>query len=66
MFSCVLSFTVSEGHPSSLGSCVEYTTRYMYEASCDLIMHVWQSRVEIEGYSVAYFERNIVFEAPYR
>ena len=27
---------------------------------------MWQSRVEIEGYSVAYFDRIAVFEAPYR
>ena len=26
---------------------------------------MWQSRVEIEGYSVAYFVRIAVFEAPY-
>ena len=29
-------------------------------------IHMWQSRVEIEGYSVAYFDRIAVFEAPYR
>ena len=28
-------------------------------------MHVWQSCVEIEGYSVAYFDRIAVFEALY-
>ena len=27
---------------------------------------MWQSRVEIEGYSVAYFDRIAVLEAPYR
>ena len=27
---------------------------------------MWQSRVEIEDYSVAYFDRIAVFEAPYR
>ena len=27
--------------------------------------YVWQSRVEIEGYSVAYFDRIAAFEAPY-
>ena len=27
---------------------------------------MWQSRVEIEGYSVAYFDRIATFEAPYR
>ena len=29
-------------------------------------MYLWQSRVEIEGYSVAYFDRIAAFEAPYR
>ena len=28
--------------------------------------YMWQSRVEIEGYSVEYFERIAVFEVPYR
>ena len=27
---------------------------------------MWQSHVEIKGYSVAYFERIAVLEAPYR
>ena len=27
---------------------------------------MWQSHVEIEGYSVAYFDRIAAFEAPYR
>ena len=26
---------------------------------------MWQSHVEIEGYSIAYFDRIAVFEAPY-
>ena len=29
-------------------------------------MYMWQSRVEIEGYSVAYFDRIAAFEAPLR
>ena len=29
-------------------------------------VHVWQSRVEIEGYFVAYFGCITAFEAPYR
>ena len=34
--------------------------------SCVLVsLHIWQSRVEIEGYSVAYFDRIVAFEAPY-
>ena len=28
--------------------------------------YMWQSRVEIEGYSVAYFDRIAAFKAPYR
>ena len=28
--------------------------------------YMWQSHVEIEGYSVAYFDRIVAFEAPYR
>ena len=28
--------------------------------------YVWQSRVEIEGYSVAYFDRIDAFGVPYR
>ena len=27
---------------------------------------MWQSRVEIEGYSVAYFDHIAAFEVPYR
>ena len=27
---------------------------------------MWQSRVEIEGYSVAYFDSIVAFEVPYR
>ena len=28
--------------------------------------NMWQSRVEIEGYSITYFDRIAAFEAPYR
>ena len=30
------------------------------------VLYMWQSRVEIEGYSVVYFNDIAVFEAPYR
>ena len=30
------------------------------------LIHMWQFRVEIEGYSVTYFDRITAFEAPYR
>ena len=29
------------------------------------LQYIWQSRVEIEGYSVAYFNCITAFEAPY-
>ena len=28
------------------------------------LVHMWQSCVEIEGYSIAYFDRIVAFEAP--
>ena len=28
-------------------------------------LEMWQSRVEIEGYSIAYFDRIAMFKAPY-
>ena len=31
----------------------------------DLVCHMWQSHVEIGGYSVAYFDRIAAFEAPH-
>ena len=34
------------------------------ECECSLI-YVWQSRVEIKGYSVTYFNRIAAFKAPY-
>ena len=33
--------------------------------SC-IIKYMWQSCVEIEGYSIAYFDHIAAFEAPYR
>ena len=36
----------------------------MHQVSNELDM--WQSCVEIEGYSVMYFDRIAAFEAPYR
>ena len=34
----------------------------MLEGSVVLYMHVWQSHVEIESYSIAYFNHIAVFE----
>ena len=36
---------------------------FIYEGQ---LMNMWQSHVEIEGYSVTYFDRIVAFEAPYR
>ena len=35
-------------------------------ANLDLYMQRWQSRVEVKGYSVAYFDRITAFEGLYR
>ena len=35
----------------------------MYNYSLCMYMYVWQSRVEIEHYSVVYFDRITAFEA---
>ena len=59
--------------------CMCYGTRvkqlckvFTPEQPADYIKHhrglrnyMWQSRVEIEYYSIAYFDRVIVFKAPY-
>ena len=43
-----------------------FTQNYVHLEVCLFRFYMWQSRVEIEGYSVAYFDRIAVFEAPYR
>ena len=46
--------------------------QYLENYSTEIGMHdclknnMWQSHVEIEGYSVAYFDCIAAFEAPYR
>ena len=44
------------------------TNFWLYEFLVVLLRvdHMWQSRVEIEGYSVAYLDHIAAFEAPYR
>ena len=40
----------------------------VYKNKCNLfigVIDIWQSHVEIEDYSVAYFDRIAAFEAPY-
>ena len=45
---------------------VRLTKHCLHMDSPGYIKHMWQSCVEIEGYSVAYFDRIADFEAPYR
>ena len=47
---------------SGQGACEEERD----EGGGPIKSNVWQSRVEIEGYSVAYFDRIAAFKAPYR
>ena len=35
------------------------------DASYLFLTHMWQSRVEIKGYSIEYFDSIAMFEAPY-
>ena len=54
------------GHASP-GNCSVITSEsYNMMLVSDKQTNMWQSRVEIEGYSVAYFDRIAVFGAPYR
>ena len=47
-------------------NCYEEAWLHQYTVNWfKLQLHVWQSRVEIEGYSVAYFDRIAVFEVLY-
>ena len=41
-------------------------TDHKSQATMHCLLHMWQYRVEIEGYSIAYFDCIAVFEAPYR
>ena len=45
---------------------VHRTAIYNIWKSVENITDMWQSRVEMEGYSIAYFDRIVAFEAPYR
>ena len=50
---------------NTLQNCRQYNNFWPFH-KLERIQCVWQSRVEIEGYSVAYFDRIAAFEAPYR
>ena len=45
-------------------------TRFSFHSCCNATFgfytHVWQARVEIEAYSVTYFDCNAAFEVWYR
>ena len=60
---------------SKFSDCTEHTCIHKHSSILRLDLwfgidsvdiYMWQSRVEIEGYSVAYFDRIVAFEAPYR
>ena len=46
-------------------ACVDSTGMLYHNSAkfCARVLHMWQSRVEIEHYSVAYFARIASFEA---
>ena len=48
--------------------CHIYTGHHiLHPITCILHpIYMWQSHVEVEGYSVAYFDHIAAFEAPYR
>ena len=43
-----------------------YAHTLMYSVFVIPRKHVWRSRVEIEGYSIGYFDRIVAFKVPYR
>ena len=45
------------------GSAIIDWKQYIYASKCSTCICAWQSRVEIEHYSVMYFHRITVFEA---
>ena len=51
---------------SDIDSLTSWTEQNFLQFNADKYKYMWQSHVEIEGYSVAYFDRIAVFEAPYR
>ena len=46
-------------------TCYSGASQVDFEYLVQCSHHMWQSRVEIERYSVVYFDRIAVFEAPY-
>ena len=62
VFCCLQSYT-----PFSFTSYAPSVSPDRFSLLADMSnnYHMWQSHVEIEGYSVAYFERIAVLEAPY-
>ena len=63
MHSCMTFQTVSmETYTCTLLSLFVYVSKHKFMSD---VCHMWQSRVEIEGYSVAYFDCIAAFEAPY-
>ena len=57
-------FKFTELHASTLATILMHS----WPTDCSYMLkdYMWQSRVEIKGYSVAYFDRITAFEALYR
>ena len=62
IFLSLLVCTCKKKNPKITWLCCAHYYRYKNFMQ----NYMWQSRVEIEGYSVAYFDRIVAFEAPYR
>ena len=63
-----LQGTLSNPQSDIVATIQEQNVTAMFIVACWLAnyLHMWQSRVEIEGYSVTYFDRIAAFKAPYR
>ena len=61
----VSSRLVKQGFRNLISAC-HIVLKYRYIYSSIAVTKTWQSRVEIKGYSIAYFDCIAVFEVPYR
>ena len=72
-FWCLQAFQRNKRCPRIVAAACDWKNTVFYSAlpkkcsdnSLDLIQ-LWQSRVEIKGYSVAYFDCIVAFEVPHR
>ena len=62
---CVAAFHVTSGLSFQQKTSCTCAPALTHGEDLNTIIYMWQSRVEIEGYSVAHFDRITAFEAPY-